>query len=71
MARVDILVLFFTFKEMIQLSTIEHDVSWRFVISGWGIDLDNCDVECFALEMNQGHSVVFEVAPTYSISDSC
>ena len=42
-----------------------------FVISGWGIDLDNCDVECFALEMNQGHSVVFEVAPTYSISDSC
>ena len=23
-----------------------------FGISDWGIDLDYCDVECFALEMN-------------------
>ena len=41
-----------------------------FGISGRGIDLDYCDIEWFALEMNQDHSVIFEVAPKYSISDS-
>ena len=41
-----------------------------FGISGWDIDLDYCDVEWFALDMNQNHSVIFEVAPKYSISDS-
>ena len=39
-------------------------------ITGWGIDLDYCDVEWFALETNRNHSVVFEVAPKYCISDS-
>jgi len=39
-------------------------------ISGWGIDLDYCDIECFALEVNQDHSVVFETAPKYCILDS-
>jgi len=42
-----------------------------FGISGWGIDLDYCDIEWFALEMNRDHSVVFEIAPKYCISDSC
>ena len=41
-----------------------------FGISGWGIDLDCCDVEWFALEMNQDHSVVFEIKPKYCILDS-
>ena len=41
-----------------------------FSITGWGIDLDYCDIECFALEMNKGHSVVFEIASKYCISDS-
>ena len=41
-----------------------------FSISGWGIDLDYCDIEWFALEMNQDHSVVFEIAPKYCILDS-
>ena len=41
-----------------------------FGISDWGIDLDYCDVEWFALEMNQDHSVIFEIAPNYCISDS-
>ena len=41
-----------------------------FGISGRGIDLDYCDVEWLALEMNQDHSVVVEVAPKYCISDS-
>ena len=31
-----------------------------FSIAGWGIDLDYCDIEWFALEMNRDHSVVFE-----------
>ena len=30
-----------------------------FEISGWGIDLDYCDIEWFALETNWDHSVIF------------
>ena len=32
--------------------------------------MDYRDIEWFALEMNRGHSVVFEVASKYCISDS-
>ena len=45
-----------------QLQLLQHQ--WL------GIDLDYCDIECFALEMNKGHSVVFEIASKYCISDS-
>ena len=41
-----------------------------FGISSWGIDLDCCDIEWFALEMKRDHSVIFEIAPKYYISDS-
>ena len=41
-----------------------------FSITGWGIDLDYCDTEWFALETNRDHSVVFEIASKYYISDS-
>ena len=41
-----------------------------FGISGWGIDLDYCDIKWFALETNRDHSVFFEIAPKYCISDS-
>ena len=41
-----------------------------FSISGWGIDSDYCDIEWFALEMKRDHSVVFEIASKYCISDS-
>ena len=41
-----------------------------FSISGWGIDLDYCDIEWFALETNRNHYVVFEIAPKYCILDS-
>ena len=41
-----------------------------FNITGWGIDLDYCDTEWFALEMNRDHSVIFEIASKYCISDS-
>ena len=39
-------------------------------ITGWGIDLDYCDIEWFALEMNRDHSVIFEIGSKYCISDS-
>ena len=39
-------------------------------VTGCGIDLDYCDIESFALETNRDHSVVFEIASKYCISDS-
>ena len=41
-----------------------------FSITGWVIDLDYCDIEWFALEINRNHSVIFEIASKYCISDS-
>ena len=35
-----------------------------------GIDLDYCDIEWVALETNRDHSVIFEIASKYCISDS-
>ena len=39
-------------------------------ITGWGIDFDYSYIEWFALEMNRDHSVIFESASKYCISDS-
>ena len=39
-------------------------------ITGWGIDLDYCDIVWFALEMNRDHSVIFEIAPKNCMLDS-
>ena len=41
-----------------------------FSITGQGIDLDYCDIRWFALEMNRDHSVIFEIASKYCISES-
>ena len=41
-----------------------------FSVTVWGIGLENCDIEWFALEMNRDHSVIFEIASKYCISDS-
>ena len=41
-----------------------------FGITVQGIDLDYCDIEWFAMETNIDHSVVFEIASKYCISDS-
>ena len=41
-----------------------------FSVTGWGVDLDYYDIEWFALETNRDHSVVFEIASKYFISDS-
>ena len=35
-----------------------------------GLGLDHCDIEWFALETNRDHSVIFEIASKYCISDS-
>ena len=35
-----------------------------------GADLDNCDIEWFALETNRDHSVIFEITSKYCILDS-
>ena len=41
-----------------------------FNITDQGIDLDYHDIECFALNLNRNHSVIFEIASKYCISDS-
>ena len=41
-----------------------------FSITGWGIDLDYCDIEWFALETNRVHSIVFEIASSYCTLES-
>ena len=41
-----------------------------FSITGWGIELDYGDIEWFALETNRDHSIIFEIASKYCISDS-
>ena len=41
-----------------------------FSITGWGINLDYCDIEWFALETNRDHSVIFETASKNCILDS-
>ena len=48
-----------------------HRTSFSFFdISGWGVDLEYCGVEWLVLETNRDHSVLFEIAPRYCISDS-
>ena len=41
-----------------------------FRITDQGIELHYRDIEWFALEMNRDHSVLFEIASKYCISDS-
>ena len=36
----------------------------------WGIDLDSCGIEWFALGRNRDHPVIFEIAFKYCILDS-
>lgn len=45
-----------------------HRTVQLFRISGWGTDLDY--VEQFASEMNEDHSVVFELYPGTTIPNS-
>jgi len=43
---------------------------FNFSITGQGIDLYYCDIEWFVSEKNRDHSVIFEIAFKYCISDS-
>ena len=52
--------------QLLQLKLVEEPSS---ASSDWGIGLNYYDVEWFALEMNRDHSVVFEIACKYCISD--
>ena len=47
-----------------------HIICGLMDYTGRGIDLDYCDIEWFALETNRDHSVIFETASKYCISDS-
>ena len=47
--------------------TIQIQLLWHYWL---GIVLDYCDAEWFALETNRDHSVIFETASKYCISDS-
>ena len=56
-------------KDLVGLhKTVPLQLLQRF--TSWDIDLDYCDIEWFALEMNRDHSVVFDIASKYCISDS-
>ena len=43
---------------------------WKFHCGYAVIDLDYGDIEWFDLDTNRDHSVIFEDAPKYCISDS-
>ena len=47
--------------------TVQLQLLQRYYL---GIGLDYRDIEWFTLEMNRDHSVVFEIASKYYISDS-
>ena len=49
---------------------LDKSIKIFFSITGRGIDLYYCEIEWFALETNRDHSVVFEIASKYRISDS-
>ena len=59
----------FQFSKVLQVFTELFNFSF-FSVTGWGIGLDYCDIEWFALETNRDHSVIFEIASKYCISDS-
>ena len=67
----DIFFFFGVSSRMSYRSSQNHSTSASLGLGGWGIDLDYCNIEWFALEMNRDHSVIFEIAPKYCISDSC
>ena len=52
------------------LVSLHRTIHLQIVQHYWsGIDLDYCDIDGFALEMNRYYSVIFEIASKYCISD--
>ena len=56
-------------KKVLYVFTEPFNFSF-FCITGRGIDLGYRDIEWFALETNRDHSVIYEIASKYCISDS-
>ena len=49
---------------------LHRTVQFQLLQHSWsGHRLDYCDIEWVALEMNRDHSVIFEIASKYCISD--
>ena len=57
------------FQKVLQVFIEPFNFSF-FSITGRSIDLDYCDIEQFALEINRDDCVIFETASKYCISDS-
>ena len=56
---------------MLVLKGLHRTVQLQLLQRYWlGIGLDYHDIEWFALERNRDHSVIFEIASKYCISDS-
>ena len=54
------------------LISLHRNINFSFFsISGWGLDLEYCDIECFALEINRDHSVVFEIVQKFQQYVNC
>ena len=56
-------------KGLIGLHRTSTSASSALLVGAY-IGLDYCDSELFALETNRDHSVIFEIASKYCISDS-
>ena len=66
------LILKFKKMKFDTVSTFPHLFVMKWYdceVIGWGIDLDYCYVQWFALEMNWDHSVIFEVTQKYCVLD--
>ena len=49
---------------------LHRTIQLQLLLHYWsGIDLDYCNIEWIALEMNRDHSVVSEIATNYCILD--
>ena len=48
-------------------SSKNHSDSAYLALCCWGVYLDYCHIEWFALETIRDHSVVFEIAPRYCL----
>ena len=66
------MIIFFSAKDGEALNSLHRIIQLQLLQRYcWGIGLDYCDIEWFALETNGDHSVIFESASKYCILDSC
>ena len=50
---------------LVGLVGLHSSTSASSVLTGLSVDLDYCDIEWFALEVNRDHFVIFEIASKY------